>query len=448
MSDIIKWQYEQKLITADQAAQLVKSGDLVQYSEFAMFPDALDEALAKRKDELENVTIRSISFTQVPKPVAADPERKHFIMEDYHFSAISRYLHDKDLCNYIPFSYSHGPRSIKKYIDVDVAFIMVGPMDARGFFNLGPSNSVTPAAMEKSRVIVLEINESVPLCLGGNQESIHLTSVDYIVEGGNRPLMQLTPVKTSETDKKIAETIMNEIEDGSCLQLGIGGLPNAVGALIAESDLKDLGVHTEMLVDSYVDLYNQGLITGARKTIDRNKMVYTFAMGTNKIYEFLDNNPFCASYPANYTNDPRVIAINDKVIAINNCLEVDLFTQVCSETAGTRQISGTGGQLDFILGAFHSHGGKGLICMNSTYTDKQGKMHSRIKPALTPGAVVTVPRAIVQYIVTEFGIVQFKGKSTWQRAEALIEIAHPDFRDELVKAADEMKIWRHTNKIE
>ena len=448
MTDIIQWQYQQKLISPDEAAKLVKSGDMVQYSEFVMFPDALDEALAKRKDELEDVTIRSISFTQVPKPVAADPERKHFVMEDYHFSAVSRHLHDQNICNYIPFTYHQGPRSIRKYIDIDVAFIMVGPMDARGFFNLGPSNSVTPAAMEKSKIIVLEVNESVPLCLGGNQESIHLTSVDYIVEGDNRPLMQLPPIKTSATDEKIARIILQEIEDGACLQLGIGGLPNAVGALIAESDLKDLGVHTEMLVDSYVDLYEKGLITGSRKTIDKNKMVYTFAMGTNKVYDFLDNNPFCASYPANYTNDPRVIALNDKVVAINNCLEVDLFTQVCSETVGTRQISGTGGQLDFIFGAFNSHGGKGLICMNSTYSDKEGRVHSRIKPTLTPGAIVTVPRSIIQYLVTEFGIAQFKGKSTWQRAEALIEIAHPDFKDELVKSAEDMKIWRPTNKID
>ncbi len=448
MTDIIQWQYQQKLITADQAAKLVKSGDLVQYSEFAMFPDALDEALSRRIDELENVTIRSVSFTQVPKPIAADPERRHFNMEDYHFSAVSRYLHDQDLCNYVPFTYHQGPRVIKKYLDIDIVFIMVGPMDARGFFNLGPSNSVTPAAMDKSKIIVLEVNESVPLCLGGNQESIHLSSVDYIVEGGNRPLIQLPPVKTAETDEKIAQIIMQEIEDGACLQLGIGGLPNAVGALIAQSDLKDLGVHTEMLVDSYVDLYNQGMITGARKTIDKNKMAYTFAMGTNKVYDFLDNNPFCASYPANYTNDPRIIALNDKVVAINNCLEVDLYTQVCSETAGTRQISGTGGQLDFISGAFNSHGGKGLICMSSTYTDKEGKMHSRIKPTLSPGSVVTVPRSMNQYIVTEYGIAQFKGKSTWQRAVSIIEIAHPDFRDDLIKAAQDMKIWRPTNKIE
>ncbi len=241
---------------------------------------------------------------------------------------------------------------------------------------------------------------------------------------------------------------MDEIEDGSCLQLGIGGLPNVIGAKIADSDLKDLGIHTEMLVDSCVDMYNAGRITGRKKTIDTHKMAYTFAMGTDKLYAFLDNNPMCASYPVSYTNDPRIIGMNAKVIAINNALEVDLFSQVCSESVGTRHISGTGGQLDFIFGAFASRGGKGLICLASTYTDKEGNLQSRIKPTITPGSIVTVPRSITHYVVTEYGIVQLKGKSTWQRADALISIAHPDFRDDLIKFAEEMNIWTRTNKID
>ena len=208
---------------------------------------------------------------------------------------------------------------------------------------------------------------------------------------------------------------MKEIEDGACIQLGIGGLPNVIGSMLAESDLKDLGIHTEMLVDSMVDLYNEGKVTGNCKTIDRFKMVYTFAMGTNKLYEFLHNNPACASYPVNYTNDPRIIGVNSKVVAINNAIEVDLFGQVCSESVGTAHISGTGGQFDFIFGAFNSRGGKGIIGISSTFSDKNGKLHSRIVPTLRPGSIVTVPRSIVQYVATEFGIVQLKGKSTWER---------------------------------
>lgn len=447
MSDIVKWQYKQKLITADQAAAMVKSGDRIWYSEFAMFPETLDEALAKRIDELENLRIRSVSYTKVPKIVELDPERNHVIMEDWHFSRVSRSLHDKGLCNYIPISYHQGPRIVKKYDEVDYAFVMVAPVDPKGFFNLGTSNSVTPAYLTKAKKIIVEVNNSVPICLGGNSESIHISQVDYIVEGKNSPLFELPPAKPTEKDYIIAEYIMKEIEDGATLQLGIGGLPNVIGEKIAKSDLKDLGVHTEMLVDSFVDMYNAGRLTGARKNIDKYKMVYTFAMGTSKLYSFLDNNPMCAIYPVNYTNDPRIIALNDKVVAINSAVEIDLFSQVCSESSGTRHISGTGGQLDFIFGAFASRGGKGFICLNSTYTDKNGVVHSRIRPTLSPGSIVTVPRSIVHYVVTEYGIVQLKGKSTWERAEALISIAHPDFRDELVKAAEEMNIWTRTNKI-
>ena len=447
MSDIIKWQYEQKKITAEQAAAMVKSGDHVVYGEFTMFPQMLDEALAKRVNELQDVIIAGVCYTSPPQVVLADLNREHFILTDLHFGLVSRKLHDRNLCNYIPNTYHQGSRIIKKYFNLDVGFFSVSAMDARGYFNLGPSNSITPAAMEKTKIKIVEVNNTVPICLGGNQESVHISQIDYVVEGNNIPLRQLPPAVPTENEKKIANLLLKEIEDGTCLQLGIGGLPNAVGALIADSDLKDLGIHSEMMMDACVDLYDKGLITGAKKTIDKNKMVYTFALGTQKLYDFLDNNPVCAIYPVNYTNDPRIIALNDKVVAINNALEVDLFTQVGSESIGTRQISGTGGQLDFIMGAFNSHGGKGIICLDSTFTNKDGILQSRIKPTLSPGTIVTLPRSLVQYIATEYGIAQFKGKSTFERAEALIGLAHPQFRDELINAADEMKIWQRTNKI-
>lgn len=447
MSDITNWQYKQKLISPEQAAKMVKSGDRIWYSEFAMFPENLDAALAKRVDELYDVRVRSVSYTQVPKIVQADPKQEHFIIEDWHCSKVSRSLIDNNLCYYLPITYHQGPRIIRKYDEVDFAFVTVTSIDAKGFFNLGTSNSVTSAYIDKAKKIIVEVNNSVPTCLGGNGESIHISRVDHIIEGNNPPLFQLMASAPVETDYLIAEHVMRELEDGCTLQLGIGGLPNVIGAKIADSDLKDMGIHTEMLVDSVVDMYHAGRITGARKNIDKYKMVYTFAMGTNKLYEFLDNNPMCASYPVSYTNDPRIIALNDKVVAVNNALEVDLFSQVCSESAGIRHISGTGGQLDFIFGAFGSHGGKGIIALSSTFKDKEGKLHSRIKPTLTPGAIVTVPRSVVHYVATEYGLVQLKGKSTWERAEALINIAHPSFRDELVKSAKEMKIWTRSGKI-
>lgn len=440
MNDIINWEYKEKLVTADEAVASVKSGDSIYYSEFVLFPEVLDEALAKRVNELENVSVESVCYTRMPKIVEADPTQKHFILNDWHFGGVSRALHKQGLANYIPVTYHQGPRIIRKYKNFNVAFVTVGKMDARGYFNFGISNSLVAAVIDKADKVIVEVNENIPYCLGGNQESIHISRITNIVEGNMRVLPEVPVSEASETDIAIANHIMNEIEDGSCLQLGIGGLPNVIGKLIAESDLKDLGVHTEMLVDSYVDLYTGGKITGAKKAIDKYKMAYTFALGTNKLYDFLDNNPTCASYPVNYINDPRIIALNPKVIAVNNAMEVDLFSQVCSESAGTRQISGTGGQFDFIFGAFASKGGKGIIGLSSTYTDKEGKVHSRIVPTLKPGSIVTLPRSIVQYVATEFGIVQLKGKSTMERAKALISIAHPDFREELAKQADEMNI--------
>lgn len=441
-------EYRSKLSTAENAVKVVQSGDQVFYGEFVLFPRSLDAALANRIEELKNVEIRGLCFTQLPKVIEKDPLRQHALVSDYHFSGISRKLHDKNLCNYIPITYHQAPRFIRKYIEPDVAFITTAPMDRNGYLNYGLANSITGANLSKAKKIIVEINENVPYCLGGNFESIHVSNVDIIVEGSNFPLTEVPPVPPKDVDRQIAGHILKEIEDGATLQLGIGGLPNLIGQLIAESDLKDIGIHTEMLVDACVDLYESGRVTGRNKSIDHFKMAYTFAMGTQKLYDFLHMNPGCASCPVNYINDPRIVALNPKVTAINNAVEVDLFSQVCSESSGYRQISGTGGQFDFIFGAFNSKGGKGIIALTSTYTDKDGTLKSRIVPTLQPGAIVTVPRSITHYVATEYGIVMLKGKSTWQRAEALIGIAHPDFREELIREADKMKIWVKSNRYD
>ncbi|MEN6350048.1 MAG: acetyl-CoA hydrolase/transferase C-terminal domain-containing protein [Syntrophomonas sp.] len=441
--------YKEKLISADEAAQKVKSGDWVQYGEFVMQPRDLDAALAKRVNELTDIKIRGTTIPMIPEVVKADPERRHFTLNDWHFSAASRGLAGKDLCNYIPLLYHEGPSLVRRFQEIDVAFVPVAPMDSNGFFNLGTSNSLASGVFDVAKIVIVEVNKSVPICLGGHKEGIHISEVDFIVESQtNPPMINLPVLPITDVDKKIAALIMEEMEDRVCLQLGIGGMPNCVGAMIAESDLKDLGVHTEMLVDSFVDMYNAGRITNKYKQIDPGKMVWTFAMGTDKLYNFLDNNPIAASYPVSYTNDPFIIAQNDNMFCINNAIEVDLFGQVASESSGYRHISGTGGQLDFIFGSYRSKGGKGFICMTSTTTLKDGTVVSRVRPTLSPGTIVTVPRTMSYYMATEYGIVNLKAKSTWERAEAMISIAHPDFRDELVKEAQKMNIWRRSNKLE
>ena len=439
--------YKTKLVTPEAAAKVVKSGDFIYYSEFSLFPEAFDEALALRIDDLFDLYLRSTSFTNLPKMVLKDPERKHIMMHDWHFGPASRKLHTMGLASYIPITYHQGPRIIRKYHNTDVAIVTATPMDKSGYFNFGISNSVCGSYLSKAKKVIIEVNENVPYCLGGNFESVHISNVDCIIEGKNSPLVQVPNAKVNDVDVKIAEIIMKEIQDGSTMQFGIGGLPNLVGKMIAESDLKDLGFHSEMMTDSCVDLYEAGKFTGRKKQVDHFKMAYTFALGTKKLYDFLHQNPTCASYPVNYINDPRIIALNPKVVAINNAMEVDLLSQVASESTGSRQISGTGGQLDFIFGAFNSTGGKGIIALSSTYSDKEGKVKSRIVPALASGSVVTTPRSIVHYVVTEYGIAMLKGKSTWERAEALIEIAHPDFRDELVAEAQKMNLWVRSNRI-
>ncbi|MEQ8200446.1 MAG: acetyl-CoA hydrolase/transferase C-terminal domain-containing protein [Syntrophomonadaceae bacterium] len=441
-------EYQRKLTPVEEAVKVVKSGDVINYGEFVMNSSYLDAALARRVDELYDVFIITTTCPFPPQTVLADPERKHFIYNDVHMSAASRKLHDQNLCNYVPITYHEVPSFYERsYVQPAVAMIKVAPMDKHGFFNFGTSNSFTPLICDAAQTVIVEVNQSVPICLGGQRESIHISEVDYIVEGDDQPMIQLPEAPISDVDKKIAALVLDEIEDGACLQLGIGAMPNAVGAMIAQSDLKDLGVHTEMLVDSFVDMYEAGRLTGRRKQIDPRKMVYTFAMGTDKLYDFLDNNTSCASYPVDYTNDPYMIGRNDNVIGINNAIEVDLYGQVASESSGTRHISGTGGQLDFITGSYYSRGGKGLICLTSTFKEKDGSLVSRIRPVLTPGSIVTVPRSINYYVVTEYGKAMLKGKSTWQRAEALINIAHPNLRDELIGEAQLMNIWTRSNKI-
>ncbi|WP_373718510.1 acetyl-CoA hydrolase/transferase family protein, partial [Jeotgalibaca porci] len=327
----------------------------------------------------------------------------------------------------------------------DVAILAVTPMDDFGYFNFRTSVATSRAIVEKAKIVILEVNPNLPRVMGGNNETVHISEIDYIVEA-NWAVPEIPNALPSKEDEQIASLIIPEIRNGSCIQLGIGGMPNAVGSLIAKSDLKDLGVHTEMFVDAFVDMYEAGNLNGSQKQLDKGKIVYTFAMGTNKTYEFLHNNPAAAAYSVDYVNDPMIIRQQDNMVGINNCMEIDLYGQVSSESVGTRQISGTGGQGDFTIGSYESKGGQSYIAMTSSYVDRAGQRHSRIKNFLSQGSIVTIPRSLVSNIVTEYGIVNLKGKSTWERAEGIISLAHPDFRDDLIKQAEQMNIWRRSNK--
>ncbi len=440
--------YKQKLVSADDAVKVIKSGDWVDYGNFVGQVRVLDKALAKRKEELLDVKVRATTrFVGEPEITKVDDTQKHFTYNNWHFSGGDRKVHDAGKCFYSPIVYRDLPLYYDLDIPCDVCMIEVSPMDAHGYFNFGLQNSHTYATIRKAKYVIVEVNNNMPRVLGGNSENVHINEVNFIVEGEHPALPAIPAAAANEIDQKIAAMVVSQMEDGSTIQLGIGGMPNAVGNMIAQSDLKDLGVHTEMFVDAYVNMYNAGRVTNKLKNIDKGKMVFTFGAGSKDLYDFVNDNPLIASYPVNYTNKPDIIALNDKVCAINNCVEVDLFSQVCSESSGTRHISGTGGQVDFCEGAYWSKGGKGFLCFTSTFTDKKGELFSRIKPILTPGAIVTTHRAMVQYLVTEYGMVNLKGRTTWERAEMLISIAHPQFQDELVRDAEKMGIWRKCNKL-
>lgn len=428
-------------MTPSEAVDIISSGDWVDYACFLATPITLDKELAKRAGEIEDVKVRSLGFPGLAAVAKADPQGKSFKYNSWHFTGADRKLHDQKACNYIPLLYHEGPGYYEKNdITTDVMLLRTAPMDHKGFFNFGVSNSFTRAQINAAKKVIVEINENMPYCYGGNEEQIHISEVDAIVESNHEDMFSLPEPKISDVDEQIAEIVVSQIENGSCLQLGIGAMPNAIGKLIANSNLRDLGVHTEMLCDSFVDIYEAGCISNRNKKQDVGKFVYTFALGSKKLYDFLDRNPSCSSYPVDYTNHLTNIAANDKAIAINNALEVDLFGQVSSESHGTRHISGTGGQLDYTYGCYHSRGGKALICLASSVVGRDGVRKSRIRPFLDPGTITTLPRVMVNYVVTEYGLVNLKGKSTWERAKALISIAHPDFRDELLEHAERMNI--------
>ena len=440
--------YQEKLTTPENAVKVVQSGDWVDYGWCTNHPVALDRALAARKDELHDVKVRGGVTMWMPEICKAEDAGDHFTWHSWHCSGIDRKIMKKGMGYFSPMRYSELPRFYRENLaPVDVVMLQVSPMDAHGNFNFGLAASHLADMMARAKCIIVEVNQNMPWVYGLTGTEINIQDVDFVVEGDNPPVAQLGGGgEPTDVDRAVANLVVPEIPNGACLQLGIGGMPNTIGAMIAQSDLKDLGVHTEMYVDAFVDIAKAGKITGKYKNLDKCRQVFAFGAGTQKLYDYVNHNPEVMGAPVDYTNDVHVIAQLDNFISINNAVDVDLFGQVNAESAGLKHISGTGGQLDFVLGAYLSKGGKSFICLSSTMTGKDGQLKSRIVPTLTNGSITTDPRSAVHYLVTEYGMVNLKGASTWERAEKIISIAHPGFREELIRQAEKMGLWRKSNK--
>ncbi len=438
-------EYRRKLRTPEEAVQAVKSGDWVDYTTNVCFPTLLDAALARRRDQLTDVKIRGNLLFGPIQTVECDPSREHFCYNSWHCSAYERRLCDQGLCSYIPMLFRNVVPYYRHFLTVNVAMMAVTPMDRHGYFNLSCAAGVAKGILDKAGIVILEVNEHLPRIYGGFDECIHIDQVDFIVEGAHPPLPQFPIAPPTEEDLRIADWIVPHIPSGATLQLGIGAMPNVIGARLAESDLQDLGMHTELCGDAYYELFRAGKLTNARKAIHKNKGVTGIVFGSQALYDWVDENPGVMVAPLEYVNAPETIGQLDDMISINSCISADLYGQVCAESAGLRQISGTGGQLDYLTGASMSRGGKAFICMASSFTGKDGVRRSRIVPHFQ-GDIVTDPRSQAYYLVTEYGGVNLAGRSTWERAEGLISIAHPDFREELIAAAEAQKIWRRSNR--
>ncbi len=425
--------YNEKVVTADEAVRVIKSGDNIIVQPGCAAPLELIRAMVRRKDELYGVNIYHILIVG-DLPYTQPGMEKHFKHKAFFIGANTRQAVNEGRAEFIPIPLSEVTLLFKRgIIEADVALINVSPPDEHGFCSYGidVGNIKTPA--EKAKVVIAQINREMPRGLGNS--FIHINKIDYIVEH-TEPLMELPQVDPNATPaqlevyEKIGLYIAEMIEDGSTLQMGIGAIPDAVMKNLRGK--KDLGIHTEMFSDGIVDLVEEGVITGEKKTLHPGKIIAGFVLGTKKAFNYIDNNPVFEFHPQEYVNNPFVISQNKKMVAINSAIEIDLTGQVCADSLGTKLYSGIGGQLDFIRGAAHSEGGKPIIALPSTTKDLK---YSRIVPTLKPGAGVVTTRGDVHYVVTEYGVAHLFGKSIQERARALINIAHPKFRDELTEFA-------------
>lgn len=419
------WQaeYQKKLMTADAAVRAVESNMRVYVHANAAFPQVLLEALTRRSGHLRNVEVMhvlGVGEAYYNRPEFAESFRHNALF----IGSNMREAMQDGRADYIPVHLSEiEDLFLNRRVELDVALLQVSTPDHHGFCSLGVSVETTLTAARCARIRVAQVNDQMPRTFGNT--FMHVSEFDAIVECSH-PLPELPPEHASEEHRLIGQRVATLIDDGACVQVGIGGLPNAILPYL--SDHKHLGIHTETLTESAIPLIEKGVITGSRKQINRNKIVLGFAMGTRDWYKYVDDNPLFEFQPNSYTNNPFIIAQNDNVVAINSAVEIDISGQAVSDSVGTRFVSGFGGQLDFMRGAARSRGGKPVIAITSTARD--GTV-SRIVSQIKGGAGVVTTRADMHYVVTEYGVAYLHGKNVRQRAEALIEIAHPKFREEL-----------------
>ncbi len=427
-----RWQsmYEQKLVSSAQAAAGIGSGEHIWFPVGAGEPHSFLEALVARRKELTDVNIHQI--LPVRPWYFKQEDAAHIRHRSWFTSGASRGAVQGGWADFVPNYFHEVPKLLREYWDVDVAATIVSPMDEHGYFSISLGTDYIWEATKKAGKIIVEVNPQAPRCHGNCQ--LHISQVTQVVESTD-PIPELPIPAITEIDEIIGAYVAELIPDGATIQIGFGGVPNAVCKAL--SSKRDLGVHTEMVTEGLMELCESGAVNNSKKTLDRGKLVGTFAWGSKRLYEFMNNNPMVEMHPVDYTNDPYIIGQQDNMIAINATIEVDLLGQCCSESMGSKQWSGTGGQADFFKGANRSKGGKGFVTTPAT---AKGGSVSRIVPTLSPGAVVTTSKNDVDHVVTEFGVAKLRGRTARERALSLIAVSHPDFREELRRSAQEMNL--------
>ncbi len=431
--DIYAIEYRQKLTTAQKAVERIKSGDTIVHGMSIAEPPALLFAIADRarEDDLKELEIFSFLPQEHAAKTVLAPDLSDCIQAySWFVSGSDRALVKVGLNYFVPIYLFQLPRLLRDSMQIDVTITTVSPMDKAGYFSFGTANDYTSTAARHCKRLIVEVNENMPRVFGGSL--IHISEVDAIVEN-HVPLLEMIPPEPKPEDAIIGRYVADLVPDGATIQLGIGGLPNAVAQYLERHI--DLGIHSELFVPAMVDLIEKGVVTGRKKTLHPRKNVFTAALGTKRMYEFMHDNPSMESYPSSYVLDPAIIAKNDNMISVNSILEVDLLGQCNAEFLAGSEFSGTGGQLDFVRGAFGSHGGKSILAFYSTAKSEEV---SRVVPRLETGTAVSTPRMDTHYLVTEYGVVNLKGKSTRKRALDIISIAHPKFRDDLLREAENM----------